>query len=312
MTNFKSSYGVAIALVLLLQACGGGGGGGGTTALSYSGLTTQATLDSDNADELARAGASGAHQAVGSESTPTVFRSGMATEAQLQDLAVRIMQQMRNGGYATAARGTAARTDNVSYEFCPGGGSAYMTIPDSATETNFTATLDFSNCTDNSVPGTLYVYSGRVRMSYSESPGNFSLTIAYENFTVSITEAYTQTATINMSLMCGGTDTTGYTDMTCTYYSDFTGSDGRVYRVGEFTVSGDSSGYTVSATVYHPDYGYVTVATTVPLTFNCTGGYPDSGTLVVTAAGDDSATVDFISCSQYSVTYSSVTTDYDW
>jgi len=44
---------LAVLFVAALTACGGGGGGGGST--SYSGKSTAATIDGNNADDLADA-----------------------------------------------------------------------------------------------------------------------------------------------------------------------------------------------------------------------------------------------------------------
>lgn len=297
--------------LLVLQACGGGGGGG-SAGVVYSGSTSQATLDSDNADDLARAGASGSNQSVSSASTPAVFRSQIDRNALLQGLAAQMLQLLNHGGDDLAARGAANRTIDYSASLCPWGGSAIATIPDSASSTNYSFTFLFANCSDSS-SGMTYTYGGTVQASYLQSGGAYSFSIAFVNFTVSVTGSHTMTGTLNLTMSCSGSDTSGYSDAVCTYHSDFTGFDGRVYRIKNVTITGnDTSGYTISATVYHPDYGYVTVTTTTPITFQCSGGYPDSGTMVLTGAGGDTATVDFISCSQYVVTYNLASTTYDW
>ncbi|MES9928033.1 MAG: hypothetical protein ABW158_07960, partial [Candidatus Thiodiazotropha sp. 6PDIVS] len=53
-------------LVFVLQACGGGGdddGGSTNTSLDYSGETKQASLTTENVDQLSTAAASGSKQA---------------------------------------------------------------------------------------------------------------------------------------------------------------------------------------------------------------------------------------------------------
>ena len=52
--------GILIALVgMLLLSCGGGGGGGGSTGLTYTGLSSQATLSSSNSQEMSSAALEG-------------------------------------------------------------------------------------------------------------------------------------------------------------------------------------------------------------------------------------------------------------
>lgn len=314
MSGTRLALSAVIALVFLLQGCGGGGGGAssGGSGTTYSGVATQATVDAGNADALARAGAAGAGQSVASENTPMVYRSPTDQNTKLRELSIRLVQLLEIDSGGLAAKG-AARTDNYSSTLCPGGGTAYLTVPNYADPNNYSFSFEFSNCADDSVSGVTYIYTGTVDATYVQDSSGFSFDIDFQNFSITIVDSYTHTATINLTMSCSGTDTSGYSDATCTYHSDFTGFDGRVYRIKNVTVTGDGTGgYDVTATVYHPDYGYVTVMTTDPLFFDCTGGYPSAGTLVLTGSGSSTATVTFDSCSQYSVTYNSTTTPYTW
>lgn len=313
MTVNRTLCGFMVASLLLLQACGGGGGGGETSSgVTYGGATTEATLDSDNAEDLARAAASGSKQSVSSESAPPVMlRSGADTKTQLKDLAATMIQAFGEAPAGAARGGTQARTVDYSTTFCPAGGSATASVPDSATSTNYSFSVAFSDCM-TSASGMTYTYSGTVQGSSEQDASGFSFSIAFIDFTVTVTGAHTMSSTLNLTMSCSGTDTAGYTDAVCTYHSDFVGLDGRVYRVTDATVSGDDSGYTISVIVYHPNHGYVTVTTSTPITFQCDGGYPDSGTLVLTGSGGGTATVNFINCGEYQVTYDSVTTLHSW
>ncbi|MET0091853.1 MAG: hypothetical protein ABW068_17885 [Candidatus Thiodiazotropha sp.] len=79
------------------------------------------------------------------------------------------------------------------------------------------------------------------------------------------------------------------------------------------SVSGDAgSGYTVSIRVYDPDYGYVTVTTEVPLSFGCSDGHPDAGRIRMQGANGTLATVEFISCTQFVVTFEGVGSTHSW
>jgi hypothetical protein len=78
-------------------------------------------------------------------------------------------------------------------------------------------------------------------------------------------------------------------------------------------------GYTVSISgrLYHPDYGYVTVATPTPLEYSSCGGgvyRPTSGILRVTGAGGVYAEFRPVDCVQYDVCHTSGTVCvlHDW
>jgi hypothetical protein len=282
----------------LLQACGGGGGGGDdgapntigdgsditSTSQDYSGETAEATLTSDNSQELATAAASGTKQAVSSESVPVV-----------------------------AARGsTAAREVNLTSSLC-NTGSIIATYPDTGSTGSWR--IDYDQCTHSaSHGGNTYstTYNGSVEGSYTQVGNGFRYEYRYENFTVTVqgpTGNHSQT--FNMSMTCATND--NGTDYSCDYYSDYTGYDSRIYRVSDVDVSGnDSSGYNVSVRVYDPDHGYVTVTTEVPVTYGCSSGYPNAGRIQVEGADATVVTVEFTSCNTYVVVFDGVANTYNW
>lgn len=316
-----------LLLIFILQACGGGGGdddnsntntddGGSTnTSLDYSGETKQASLTSENVDEITTAAASGSKQAISSDDVPLFGqRSDMpVTRQQINDELWVVIGEALSRNSQLAGRGvTAARTEDLSSTLCDSG-SVIMEVPDNGVAGNWS--IDFNQCTSTSRYGNSYssTLDGSVEGTYIQVGNGYRLTLNYVNFTVSVTHPNgSYTDTFNMSVTCTATNQEG-SDASCEYYSDYRGYDNRTYRVSEVSVTGnESSGYQVSVRVYDPDHGYVTVTTEVPVTFDCSDGHPSAGRIRVEAADGATAVIEFISCSQYVVTFEGVADTYTW
>ena len=314
-------------LVFLLLGCGGGGddspgsigdGDGPTnTSLNYSGETKQATLSGENVDELANAAASGAKQAISSDSVPVVGQRAqypVSREQVTDELAVLIGGVLRDSGDRYAGRGvSAARTEDLSSSFCDSG-SLIVDYPDTGISGDWR--IVFSQCDRTTRYGTdsySATFHGEVEGTYTRVGIGYRLTFRYLNFSVAINNpSGSYSDTFNMSVTCTASDEQG-TDLSCEYYSDYLGYDNRTYRVTEVSVSGSgASGYSVSVRVYDPDHGYVTVTTEVPVAFGCSGGRPSAGRVRMEAANFVVATVEFISCSQYVVTFEGVARTFNW
>lgn len=315
-------------LVILLQACGGGGGGdddpntdGGTTSTSndYSGETKQATLTSDNVEEISTAAASGSKQAVTSDNASSqsagIRRSDMpVTREQINEELSVVIANALSGSSQLAGRGVnAARTEDFSNTMCDTG-TAIFEYPDSGGVGNWS--IKYSQCARTATyGGNSYstTFDGSVEVTYVEVGNGFSQTLEYIDFTTSVsTPNGSYSDTFNMSVTCTASNELA-TDLSCEYYADYQGYDDRTYRVSEVTVSGnESSGYQVSVRVYDPDNGYVTVTTEVPVTFDCDGGTPSAGRITVEGAEETSVVVEFNSCSEYVVTLDGVAETYSW
>jgi hypothetical protein len=328
--NFKLKLLVTYLLTaFLLQACGGGGSGDDgspdstndandltNTSQDYSGETGQATLTTDNTKQLAIASASGTKQAIDSESVPIVgARSDLPFSNQdiLEEHADFLAGILEGNDSSQAARGvTAARTEDLSSVLCDSG-SIIATYPDTGTSGNWS--IEYDQCArTTSYGGNSYTtsFNGVVEVTYTQDGNGFLYEYRYENFTISIqSPSLNHTQTFNMSMTCEfNQDGSNYS---CEYYSDYQGYDDRIYRVSEVSVSGNvSSGYNVSVRVYDPDNGYVTVTTEVPVTYECSNGYPNAGRVHVEGANGTVATVEFTSCSVYVVVFNGVANTYDW
>jgi hypothetical protein len=316
-----------LLLVSLLQACGGGGGGddgdntntdGGptTTPLDYSGETKQASLTSENVDELATAAASGSKQALNSDNVPIVgLRSDFpVTREQInEELSVLIGDTLSRGAQLAGRGVMAAKTQDLSSTMCDSG-KVTIEYPDNGVAGNWS--IDFNQCARGAEYGNSNystILDGAVEGTYTQVGDGYRLTLNYHNFTVDVNNPSGRYSdTFNMSVTCTASNQES-TDLSCEYYSDYRGYDNRTYRVSEVNISGnESSGYQVSVRVYDPDYGYVMVTTEVPVTFNCTGGHPSAGRIHFEGANGATAVIEFISCTQYVVTFEGVANTYTW
>ena len=296
---------LCVIFTLSLAACGGGGGGGSTsvTGPAYTGITTPATISSTNAESLGTAAADAAAKSVGSEAATgsSLFAvvidadSGLPT-AETTSLTVQIARKAL-AEIQTSTQNTVAgvvitadqlNQEMMSSEFC--GGS--ITVPDN---TNFNGntldlTMTFNDLCYNDGVNPVVVMNGTMRLIETDT----SVTVIFSNLSLSVGGG--QAYTINATSTC---DLSG---INCTV--DFEGSDGTTYRMGNLDVYEGPSGFDVSGTFYHPDYGSVTMTTTTPMTFNCAPApQPDTGKLVFSGDAGTSGSIEFQGCSTYTYCY---------
>ncbi len=277
---------ILLPLIILssvsLISCGGGGGSGsgGSGGVSYSGNTSQATVDSDNADDLAVAATGGASSAIASNAAPR------------QSPAMSFL--LEHSSQLAKSISLANRTANEPVEGVCDSGSADITYNSDYTE--FTIVYDQCAITYGS---DTTIADGRVEFTeFSDG----STLFRYINFTVTYND---ETYTINQTVECDA-------QYNCSFYSDYSGPDGRTYRVEGATVtSTGSTSYSVTATVYDPDYGYITIDANVTYG-GCTGGVPSSGSITYTGSGGSSATVTFNDCDSFTVDDGTTSTTYFW
>ncbi len=278
--KYKMSLPVVIFSSVLLISCGGGSSGGGGTGVTYGGATSEAKVDTSNADKLAVAAAGGASEAVASDNAPIPRPSPAASS--LLDLSSKTLRSLF----------LANRTANTPVANVCSSGSVDATNNADNSQMTFT----YNNCT---MTGSGIVVNGTAVFTQN-SDGSFIL--RYNNFTmVYMGETYN----LNTTIECDAS-------YNCSYLSDFSGLDGRTYRVDVDSVySTGSSSYSINATVYDPDYGYVVINADVTYG-SCTGGVPSSGSITYTGSGGSTGSVEFNSCDSFTVTVEGVGTTYSW
>lgn len=259
----------------VLAACGGGGSGGG-------GSTSAATVDGDNKTEVANTAKIGSEKAIEGSAAPRSLARTMNSES----LSYVLMKDT----VSFVNRGAMARdTVDLSSTVCPDGGSAiYETTGQSSQYGSFTVVYDDCVYSYGSESTTI---DGTATWTTNED-GSFSyeydLMTTYAGETTTITGTYSCDAEFN-----------------CSYEDNFV-EGGTSYSVSNVSVSGNnSSGFSVSARVSHEDYGYIDIEATGLIL--CSGGGFEAGTISVTdSSGSSVLQIDFVSCTEMTVTFDGV------
>lgn len=308
--RFTKILGVLL-FALALTACGGGGGGGGggnddgggDGGTTYSGSTSEATVDDTNTDDIGRASAEGTLASLRQEQAQDAspLATDTMSEEAMADVHMDVIREARVTGLNRTVGSQA--TSTVSGD-C--GGSAAVDSTSNSDGSVVTGSVVYSDyCVSDGTDSVIFNGTVDYRIETDSSGALTYYRFSYDNFRFT---SNGDTQSLTATVECTFSSST----VSCTTSSDFVGSDGRTYRTTDYTVSGDaSSGYDVSARVYDPDHGYVEIAAT-NITV-CANGNIGTGTITVTdSTGTNIMTVTFTSCSEYTVTYNGVTDTYTW
>jgi hypothetical protein len=269
-----------ISGAFLLSGCGSSSDSDkSSSGPSYTGAQTAATVSTNNQQSIAVTAREGAVQAVFQSNSEVDLPLGVSLST---NDSVALVNQVSADLVSAGQLPTGVVSETVNGD-C--GGTARIRL---AGTSGNSFRIDYNNfCM--LADSEQVVVNGRVDYTTTET----STTIVYRDVTITSGGV---TETINMTIHCDD-------QYECTYSADFVGSDGRVYRSANVTVSGDSSsGYDVSARIYDPEYGYVDIQGT-GLTL-CSGGGIGSGSVNVTdSTGTQVLTVDFTSCDSMTVTF---------
>jgi len=300
------------ALCLALTACGGGGsssgGAGGVVPLvEYSGTSSAATLDSTTQDDFAEGADTVVVQAIEDDasdadidSLPTGLVASSSEGPSPENLAELVLDTVGKtsgnlpigasesiegscGGSATFSGSETSYTINYD-DYCEYGVISDGTINGSSSvDGNITSTtityVDFAQTTDGSewytVNGTYKMRLNTDEFYVEYSAWNLTYTTDGDSYTISGSETCSDS-------------------LTCTFASNYTGDNGEIYKVEGLTVSINNSLYSVSATFYHPDHGYVELESTgVSL---CDDGSIGSGSITLTDDDGSVLEVDYNGC----------------
>jgi hypothetical protein len=277
-------------LALLVTACGGSSDPSEdstqNSAPSYSGATTPAAINENNAQSLALAAADGANTGDNQEQLGVLFDNVFSN---LQSQKSGISAQ---GAVAGNCGGSATYPDNIDQQQSP-----------------ISGTISFNNfCLQDGQSGQLIVNGQVSFMAQVENNELISMAIQLENFVLSYNG---DIVTINSSLAFTQDGVLFETS------TDFTGSQGQTLRVENLVISGDRlNGVTISSgRIYHPDNGYVDISTTETMQFQgCDNGKPMSGTVLLAGDRGTSAELIFTSCTTYQICVNgnTVCTPYSW
>ena len=278
---------LSIVCILGLVACGGGGGGGDfmpaePTGLTYTGVTSPAVIDSDNAAELASdafiGGETGSNLGMFSsvaDAQSTIERKIKLYEVvQIFDGALHKIDFNSRRGDLLAVK---TEQDTVIGD-C--GGSASYTVEMNDLNGTFTGSMTFNDyCNGNTfISGTAGFY-GQVTVDASEFL-NFNLSIDMVNLT-SGDQSYVIDG--DVSVDASRPSSTATVDLL------MKDSSGEVFWVNDYTLAifegVDYADVEVSGRFYHPTYGFVDLSTILPVRIFNIDDWPAFGELQV--VGED-------------------------
>jgi hypothetical protein len=323
--------GAVATAALSLAACGGGGGSSISTGVTYTGVTTPATIG-DNTSATALAGSVVSTASLDTSAIPILVGvGGTPTSLSTVDNLKHIVDLAKGVVAAAPAQSLSGAlvTGSDTVYGCYGSSATFSgTVDDtykdidgipiidnlSITFRNYVADIsvaqDGSACDSTRINGSMsftVTYDGPVQ----NTPQMDSMTFTFTN--LAVTDLVSNLSqTLHGSFAMSMNTVTGESSFTMTV--NLQDTDGLVYRAENYTVTFDSLGRVtgISGRLYHPEHGYVDIATTTPLSYGlfCNVGgvdVPDTG--VVTLSGDGSATMDANTgnCATYLVSWTNGT-----
>jgi len=280
MRGFTSKFtllSVVLSSLIMFGCSSSDDGGAVTTTPTYTGVTTPAAITSANAEEMGRGATEGVNESVkiatigeGLPIAVDINTSNSALMHKIEGIARDIIESQGAQNLPVSLVITADELNQQIGDTLYCGGS--VTVPDNFDPNDYwNFVMTFNNlCYDDGT--TALTMNGTI--TFAETDAEFS--ISFTNFSANIAGTV---ETFSATVSC----TTDITPV-CTISTEFTGSDGNVYKLTNMEVNGDSSGYTVTATFYHYSLGYATITTTTPVTYGNCGIHPDNGQIFVSSS----------------------------
>ena len=290
---------IIIGLAFAFAGCSGGGGGGnsgeGASGLTYSGVNTPAQVDESNAEEI-----TGGAFATGLIGDGMV---GLSVDQQFESYHIRDFRSVKvpiilsdslnlvdfnspsSGGIQAA---TQTQSDIIAGS-CGGTMSYSVSVDDQ--QGTFIGSFTFSDyCNDGTVINGAARFDGQMDVNSGEF---IEATFSFDNLS-------------GGDLSLDGEIQVDFTATPNVITFNAYGQDpvsGAVFWIKNYIITIDEfAGYVeieMVGTFYHPDFGYVTLATPEPLVLHDGDEWPESGTITVTGANNSKAkliTIDHLTC----------------
>lgn len=270
-----------VLLTIMLSACGDSGGGGGIT---YTGVTTQATISDTNATTLSTTAYQGGRVGSASSTIGIVQDSQNGQISHSRTLVTiqvleKTFREIDLTPMSSVIVGAVVSVNDTISGDC-GGNVAYSISADDQTG-DFTGQFTFNNyCSDNDTLSGSASVSGQIDMDTEEIT---SLNLSINNLTISSGgDSFTIAGNIALNLSSS--------PITVTMSLLLRDDTGKVYWVKDFSMTfTEQVGFieiNMTGRFYHPDYGYVDLSTPTPLSINSSDDYPSSGVLVLSGSGN--------------------------
>lgn len=284
----NNNFGLMLSIMCItgLISCGGGGGGGDAvigptapTGLTYTGVTSPAVIDSNNAAELASdaliGGETGSNLGIFGSVSDT--QSKILREIKLYDV-VKIfgdpLYRIDFDSHRGDSLAVQTEQDSVAGE-CGGSASYSLTMDD--VNGIFTGSMTFSGyCNQNATITGTAGFSGQLNVDTGDFL-NFVLTINMVSLTSS-NQSYVIDG--NVSVDVSGSASVALLEML------MKDSSGEVFWVKNYKLTiAEGIDYVdleVSGRFYHPTHGYVDLSTILPVRTYNNYEWPSSGELQIT------------------------------
>ncbi len=273
---------IALGLMTIVGTGGGDGDGGGASSeITYTGLTTQATISESNAEDLLIGAYEGGRigTAVGIDAIQTGESAHIGCPCMLK--VSRILEgSLRKVDLASRSGGTFIgaiyTVEDTVFGDC-GGSASYSISVDNQTG-DFNGSFNFdSYCDDGVTINGGVSFSGQIDVDTDEL---LIFTFSFNSLTCS---TGSDSFTLNGSISWDVTGSPATVTMNMYLRDNITN---KVYWVQNYTIDAtEGAGYVdvdVSGRYYDPDYGYITITTSPPLRIYDNDDYPSEGILVIT------------------------------
>ncbi|MDH5766786.1 MAG: hypothetical protein OEZ38_12295 [Gammaproteobacteria bacterium] len=224
----------------------------------------------------------------------TVNYSGSTSQATIDNNTSADLAKAAIYGILASEESATVMSALQSSDPCTTGGSVTPGI-------NLDSSIDFtfSNCN----LGTGKILNGVVGVTGDIASGSFIAQLTDFTLTDSNTGDIDTLENISLSSVSGSYNMA----------ADFTGADGKIYRLDNFILSKTSGSFIITGSIYHPAHGYAVIATTTSITFGTcpNGDIPDGGVITLTGAASSSAIVTY-TCSSISLDTGLTTTTANW
>ncbi|MCA6064581.1 hypothetical protein [Thalassolituus marinus] len=313
-----TKYGAPLAFAILLGACGGDDSGTGNTieAIEYSGNNSAASLSADNQGVYATSSAEVVAKSIAANvSDDPMDNLPIAAVSRVSSDQKALLKQAVGSVLEYTLEGLPiAATQNDTGD-C--GGAASMSGSESK------ATIVYSDYCFYDLYGDVVYADGSLSYVYSSSGDIEIVTYRFSDFTISYDEEsstlnggmtdhykwsesdkeyYSVYSSWNYSVTQNGVtqqysgtiECSSVAASSCEYDEQIQGSHGEVYQLSDLYVYDGDSYYTVEATFYHPEYGYVDLeASNITL---CSDGSVGDGTIILEDNSGTTMTVTFNGC----------------
>lgn len=291
-----------LSLGLTLVACGGGGGGSSPTGIVYTGSTDPADVDNTNTQTYSAAimdGSQDSQENLNNFGITAITTDGGVNQNKQHAMLSAFVQQVKTDIENNNFGGTnliSGATQTITGDCL--GKEGTITISSAQTSTSVTVSMTYSSyCTE--FVGTTTTISGSLTAVVALSGSSItSMNITIPHI-VMTTANGTTTYTNEFSGSIAVAFTAGGELENMTISVNFT-ENGKVYKITSMSYATSNSNITISGTIYHPDYGYVTFTATEPFAL-----YNDQlcgGTLTVTGVNSNFTITADATCESY--TYS--------